>query len=76
MKATIKINGKKAEIEIPELAQVPRLALTKEQAAQALGVSLKTIWRLAATGQITKTSYGTYPIASLNSHLLAETKKG
>lgn len=73
MKLTAKINGKPCEIEVDLPA--PRLALTKEEAAKALGVCLKTVWRLAATGKIARTSYGTYPVASLIAHLEKEMKE-
>lgn len=54
---------------------VPKLALTRKEAAAALGVSENTIWRLASLGKIQKTSYGTYPVASLTAHLENEMKK-
>lgn len=73
MKLTATINGQPVEIEVD--LPTPQLALTKSGAAKALGVSEHTIWRLASTGQIAKTSYGTYPVASLNAHLEAEMQK-
>lgn len=73
MKLTARINGKPCEIEID--LPSPRLALTKAEAAKALGVGLKKVWELASTEQIIRTSYGTYPVASLNAHLEAEMKK-
>lgn len=51
---------------------VPRLALNRADAAEALGCSKHTIWRLWATGKITKTSWGTYPVESLNALIKAE----
>lgn len=68
------INGQPATIEIPALAMAPG-ALTKAEAAKYLGVSLQTIWRLKSTGQIACTSYGTYPISSLQSHLSREIER-
>lgn len=73
MKLTARINGKPVEIEID--LPSPRLALTRTEAAKALGVCERTVWRLASTGEIARTSYGTYPVASLQAHLEAETKK-
>lgn len=41
-----------------EMQSIPRLALTKQEAAKALGVCERTIWKLAASGEIQKTAYG------------------
>lgn len=73
MKLTATINGKPVEIEFD--SQIPRLALTKKEAAVALGVCEKTIWRLASLDKIPKTSYGTYPVEGLKAHLAEESKK-
>lgn len=54
---------------------VTRLALTKAEAAKALGVGLKKVWELASTDQIARTSYGTYPIVSLEAHLQREMER-
>lgn len=59
----------------PALTPVPRLALTQKEAAKALGVCTRTIWKLAASGQIHKTAYGVYPVASLEAHLKKEMAK-
>jgi hypothetical protein len=75
MKLNCTINGLPAEIEIPDVAQIPRLALKLNDAAIALGVSRQQIWKLASTGQIQKTVYGTYPVASLEAHLEKEMKQ-
>lgn len=50
-------------------------ALTREEAAKYLGTSVTTIWRLKSTGQIACTSYGTYPVVSLDAHLQREVEK-
>lgn len=71
MKLLATINGQPAEIEI-DAAQLNKGALTKTEAAIYLGCSEQTIWKLHGMGQIVKTSYGTYPISSLNDHLEAE----
>lgn len=52
-----------------------RAALTKTEAAKYLGVSTQTIWRLQSAGKIKKTSYGTYPIQSLDEHLRWEMRQ-
>jgi hypothetical protein len=73
------------EIVRDELAKMPpasattqpaRGALKRKEAAAYLGVSTRTVWRLAALGEIYKTAYGTYPIESLNQHLASKKKKG
>lgn len=71
MKLLATINGQPAEIELP-ISFVPRLALKKSEAALALGVSRQTIWRLASTDKIVKTSTGTYPVKSLEAYLERE----
>lgn len=74
MTLTATINGQPVEIVISGLP-VEAAALTKAEAAKYLGVSVQTIWRLCALGKIKKTSYGTYPVESLNNHLKEEMQR-
>lgn len=71
MTLTAVFNGQPIQIVVSGLP-IEAAALTKTEAAKYLGVSVQTIWRLAALGKIKKTSYGTYPIESLNNHLREE----
>jgi hypothetical protein len=57
---------------IPVQFLCPVLAMPVNQAAKSLGVSRRTIWRLCASGQLTKTSYGTIPVAELERHLVEQ----
>lgn len=52
-----------------------RGALKWREAMLYLGIGETKLWRLAATGQIVKTSYNTYPVTSLNAHLERETAR-
>lgn len=69
------INGQPATIEISETS-LNRGALKPTEAAVYLGVCEKTVEKLAALGKLKKTSYGTYPISNLNTHLQREIERG
>lgn len=62
----------RTNIPITFVEPIPRLALTKKEAAKALGVSVQTIWRLTATGKLPKTTYGVFPISAIEEHLRQE----
>jgi hypothetical protein len=47
----------------------PVLALTKSKAAEAIGCSRTTFWRLCATGQIRATPHGVVPVTELQRYL-------
>lgn len=47
----------------------PKLALSLDEAAQALSVSRRTISRLLSRGELRKTSYGVIPVAEIEKHL-------
>lgn len=52
-----------------------RGALSPTEAAVYLGVCEKTVWTLEKKKEIAKTSYGTFPLASLDAHLRKEMTK-
>lgn len=73
MKLPCTINGQPAEIEIDGTV-LNRGALSPTEAAVYLGVCEKTVWTLEKRKEIKKTSYGTFPLASLNAHLERESE--
>lgn len=79
MKLTCILNGEPAEIELDrdtllKLARQERGALNTTEAAVYLGCCEQTVRNLRTKETIKDTSYGTYPIASLEAHLAAEMK--
>lgn len=72
------INGEPAEIEIPNghlIEPLSRGALDTVQTCLYLGCSSQKLWLLAETGEIDKTSYGTFIVQSLNEHLARERER-
>lgn len=64
------------EMRLVPLQPMFRGALNRTDAAIYLGVCKGTVTALQQKGRIQKTSYGTYPVISLNAHLESEVKKG
>lgn len=64
------------EMRLVPLQPMYRGALSAKDASVYLGRSIKTLDRLRQRGKICRTSYGTYPVISLNAHLESEVKKG
>jgi hypothetical protein len=79
MTLTATINGQPATIEIDraallEIARRERGALNTTEAAIFLGCCEQTVRNLGAKGEITRTSYGTFVVSSLLTHLEKEGK--
>jgi hypothetical protein len=75
MKIPCTINGQPGEIEIPEEA-LAQGALSRKGAMKYLSVGSTTLNTLRSMDKIRVTSYGTYPLASLNEHLRQEIERG
>lgn len=79
MTLTATINGQPATIEIDrsvliEIARQERGALNATESAVYLGCSERKVHSLKKEGKLKVTSYGTYPVSSLLTHLEKEGK--
>lgn len=59
---------------IPVVFETEPLAVKAEKACKLLGCSRTTLWQLTKERKVRRTKYGSYPVAELHRHLMAEVK--
>lgn len=64
------------------VAPVPRLALTREELAESIGVSARTVWQMTQRGELPHVRLGAangrvvYPVALVQAWLAERAKEG